>query len=420
MSISTKDKTTLRELAKEAAELAADPVNRKKIEKWTNVNDLSLSAEPVFLTHLWEISHFEIFPESELCCESEEARYYEDYLRRKIYFGRFVDDDNVVEPTIPYKVHAWIEEYPELHVEKKWTGNEGHGAHEFVPVLVNDEDIDKLTDPVLHYDCEATERNRQEALEIFSPFLNVIRQPHYFAAKVVDEYSWLRGMENTYMDMAANQDWIHEALQRITDNYIKRFKLMEDAGIWGMADKSEPLGSAGLQYITGMGDWRSAGDSSTYSPKLEDSWGFTCAEVCNVVSGGMHDEYSMKYDRQIMDMFKYWNVGCCETLDRKIELMKAIPNTRKVSISEWCDTDLAAEEIGSSYVYSYRAAGVPFISTPWDIEGARKEIAAVLEAAKRNSCPLEIVLNIGGTFGGDARRKMNEWTEMVRRLILDL
>jgi len=248
--------------------------------------------------------------------------------------------------------------------------------------------------------------------------LTVVKHPMTFAAKIIDEFSWLRGIEETYIDMADDPEWVHEALKLITNNTIKRFKLLEERDLWGSADKSDPLGSAGLRYVSGMKDWSTAEAPHLFSPKLNDSWGFTCAEVCNCVSNDMHDEFSFTYDKQIMSMFKYINVGCCEVLDKKIDLIKSLGNTRKVSVSEWCDLEKAAQSIGNKYVYSYRAAGVPFIKNPWDRQSAEKEIATVLKAAKEYGCPLEIVLNIGGTFGeGDPRQKLLEWTNMVKGLI---
>lgn len=416
--ISNKEILILRDLAKEVLELSHHPCNLEKRENWRKLNDLERNATPLFITHLWEISTGEVFPKELFKCSSPEAIFYESYLKRKIYFAKEIQDDNVVEPVVYYKPDAWLENFPELQVKKKWANNEMTGAHSFEPVIVNKSDIEKITDPILHYNLKQTQSNFEQTADIFEPILTVVKEPLTFAAKIIDEFSWLRGIEQTYIDMAEDPDWVHEALQLITENTVKRFKLMEDAGLWGTLDKSDPLGSAGLRYVSGMNDWSTVENPNTFATKLNDSWGFTCAEVCNCVSNGMHDEFSFTYDKQIMDLFKYINVGCCEVLDKKIDLVKSLNNTRKVSISEWCDVDKAAENIGTEYVYSYRAAGVHFVESPWNVNAAEKEIASVLNATKRNGCPLEIVLNIGGTLGqGDPRKKLFEWTNMVKRLI---
>jgi len=237
------------------------------------------------------------------------------------------------------------------------------------------------------------------------------------AAKIADEYSWLRGMENTYMDMYDDPDWMKDALERIKKNFISRFTMLEELGIWGTLDNSYPLGSAGLRYATGIPDFRAVDDPFHHKVKLSDSWGFTCAEVFNCVSSSMHDEFSFAYDKDVMNLFKYINVGCCEVLDHKVALAKSLPNTRKLSVSEWCDPEYAAKEIGRQYVYSYRAAGTHFVPYQWNKEEVIKEIKSVLEATKIHNCNTEIVLNIGGTLGANPRQKVIEWSQMVRELI---
>ena len=161
-------------------------------------------------------------------------------------------------------------------------------------------------------------------------------------------------------------------------------------------------------------------DFFNHKVKLSDSWGFTCAEVFNCVSNSMHDEFSFEYDKEVMSLFKVINVGCCEVLDKKIELAGSLTNTRKISVSEWCDPETAAKDIKGNYVLSYRAAGVHFVNDEWDKESAEKEIRSVLEAAKKHNCPTEIVLNIGGTLGKHPREKVIAWSKMVRDLINEI
>lgn len=410
------ERDLLRDLGRRLAELAARESNHARIEQWTRLNALDPHVAPLVLTHLWPRVWNEVLPDSELRCSDETARAYERSLRRRIWSAETLDDDGVVEPVAHYPQTAWLDAYDGLQVQKRWAGEEEEGAAEFVPVIVRKTDIDKLGDPVLHVDPDAAERVRDEALEVFSSVLTVVKSPYTFAAKVADEFSWLRGLANTYTDLVEDPTWVHEALQRIADNFRKRFTLAEDAGVWGVAEKSDPLGSAGLRFAPGLSDWRSVPDPAAFAPKLSESWGFTCHEVFTCASPAMHDEFGFAYDRQLMGLFRYINVGCCETLDAKAPLIRSLPNARKVSVSEWCDVRRAAEAIGPGYVYSYRAAGVPFVQEPWDREAVRREIGAVLDATR--GLPVEIVLNIGGTLGpGDAARKLVEWNRLAGAMV---
>lgn len=414
--IDQRETTILRDLAQRVAEVAATEANAVKTDNWTRMNGLDGSVRPQVLVHLWPLAWDEVKPDTDLQCASRLGQRYERDLRRTIWTAEHLATDNVVEPIIHYPLAYNLDPYDGLHVEKQYAEGHGDGAAEFVPVIVEKSDIDKLREPVLWVDHERNARNREQALEIYSPFLTPLKHPVYFAAKVADEFSWYRGIENTYIDMAMDPGWVHEALQRIADNFRQRFQLLEDAGLWGVPAKGHPLGSAGLRLAPDMPDWRTADDPTTFAPRLGESWGFTCAEVFNCVSPAMHDEFGFEYDRQLMGMFKYISVGCCETLDRKARLIRSLPNARKISVSEWCDVAEAAENIGPDYVYSYRAAGVPFMQNPWNRDAVRAEIGAVLDATR--GCPVEIVLNIGGTMGeGDPARKLIEWCELVKGMV---
>ncbi|GAA0272079.1 hypothetical protein GCM10008922_33300 [Faecalicatena contorta] len=417
--ITSKEREYLRELAKRYSELAHADINEKKRKNWYAINDLSGAAKPVFINHYWPLALNEILPQNSYKCQDQTARQFESYLKTKMFYSKELEDDNVLEPVIYSQQVFGLEDYEGLErkIERTDNDTDESGAYAMVPVIVEDSDIEKLRMPKLTYDKETTRLNYEQAYDIFHPILTVLKKPHTMAAKIADEFSWFRGMENTYMDMYDEPEWMHAALRKITDNFKARFRMLEDAGIWGTLDNSEPLGSAGLRYATGIPDFRDVEDPFTHKVKLRDSWGFTCAEVFNCVSNAMHDEFSYAYDKEVMSLFKYINVGCCEVLDHKIDLIRGLNNARKISVSEWCDVEHAADAIKGDYVYSYRAAGVHFVNDRWDKENAEKEIRSVLTASKKHGCNTEIVLNIGGTLGRHPVEKVKEWSKMVRGLI---
>ena len=46
-----------------------------------------------------------------------------------------------------------------------------------------------------------TQLNYEQAADIFGSILTVVKHPMTFAAKIIDEFSWLRGIEETYIDI---------------------------------------------------------------------------------------------------------------------------------------------------------------------------------------------------------------------------
>ncbi len=411
----------LRTLAQKMRDLSVESVNEKKRQDWTDLNDLQKGTKPLFINHYWPVALGELFPDNFYVCTSNRGKYYEIYMKTRIFYAETLQDDNVIEPVITCPMTFSAKDYKDIERKVKWSSSDTHGetAYEIIPVIKEAQDIENLTDPELIFDRETSERDFREAQEIFEPILTVIKATQTFASKIPDEYSWLRGLEDTYTDMYDDPDWLHDALGKITENFKKRFKLFEEAGLWGAIDNSDPLGSAGLRYATGVSDYRKVkdGDFFNYKAQLKESWGFTCAEVWHCVSPDMHDEFGFEYDKQIVPMFKYMNVGCCEVLDKKIDLVKQIPNVRKVSVSEWCDVKNAAIQLKDDYVYSYRAAGVHFVPDEWDRAAAEKELRTVLSACKENNCLVEIVLNIGGSIGKNAEQKVREWSQLTRSLI---
>ncbi len=420
MNISAFERDYLRDLAAQFKEASQTKENLAKRQGWYDINNLKKGARPLFISHYWPVAMNEIFPKGTYKCTSEDALYFERYFLTKLFYVNTLKDDNVVEPVVYAKMPHWMEDYSKMKREVRRTKeDDGSGAFEMIPQIHEEEDINLISEPILHYNKEEAYADFMETKELFDGVLTTIKRPVYFAAKISDEYSWYRGMENTYMDIYDDPDWMKDALQRIADNFEQRFDLLENAGLWGCLDGSDPLGSAGLRYADGINDWRDVkdGDYFNHNLKTNTDWGFSCSEVFTCVSNDTHKEFSMDFDVKAMERFKFCNVGCCEVLDKKIDLVKPFKNCRKVSVSEWCDYETAAAAIKRDYVYSYRAAGTVFLKDHLDREATEKEIRGVLEASKKHDCCTEIVLNIGGCFGANPLEKAVEWSKYTRELI---
>jgi hypothetical protein len=391
----------LQSLARQLAELAAQPSNHNKAQLWSQLTSLDTSVRPMLLTHLWPLAWSQALPdESNLLCQHETARRYERDLRQRIWTVTNLQDDTVIEPVIRYPHCVTIQPYGGLTVEKIYA-NEDHtqtGAAIFLPEIHKKSDIEKLGDPIVRVDTALREAYRLEAESIFGGILDVIPEGIYFAAKVIDEWVELRGMGPVYYDVVDDPAWMHEALQIVTDNFHSRFLQCEELGVWGPWDAADPLGSTGLRFNPEVPNYPEV--QARGRLMLNESWAFTCAEAFTKVSPHMHDQFAFAYDRQLMPLFRYANIGCCEVLSDRIDYIRSIPNARRITVSEWADLEKAALAMGTDYVYGYKPSGVPFISEPWDSEMVRKEISTVLERSQ--GCVVEIILNIGGTLGADA------------------
>ncbi|MBE0698772.1 MAG: hypothetical protein IH586_17775, partial [Anaerolineaceae bacterium] len=408
LQIPQSEVVILRSLARRIAELAAVAENQHKAQMWSRLTDLDHSVRPMLLTHLWELAWSQVLPdETTLLCQHETARRYERDMRQRLWTVENLNDDTVIEPVIRYPHCVTIKPYGSLAVKKVYAGSDhSHiGAGIFLPEITRKSDIEKLSDPIVRVDTDLREQYRRQADEVFGDILDVIPEGIYFAAKVIDEWAELRGMAQLYLDMIDDPQWTHAALQIIADNFRSRFTQCENLGVWGPWDASDPLGSTGLRFNPEIPNYPQVKQRGQL--KLNESWAFTCAEAFTTVSPKMHDRFAFHYDRQLMPLFRFANIGCCEVLSDRIDYIRSIPNARRITVSEWANLEKAASSIGTDFVYGYKPSGVPFISKPWNPEMVRKEIREVLTHSR--GCIVEIILNIGGTLGEDPGRQLIEW-----------
>ena len=73
-------------------------------------------------------------------------------------------------------------------------------------------------------------------------------------------------------------------------------------------------------------------------------WGCSNAQIFSEVSPEMHWEFALEHDLRWLERWGLTYYGCCEPLDRKIDLLRRIPNLRKISVSPWCNTERVVEQ----------------------------------------------------------------------------
>ena len=105
-----------------------------------------------------------------------------------------------------------------------------------------------------------------------------------------------------------------------------------------------------------------------------------------------------------------------ERPDVKVEILKSIPNLRKVSVSPWADIDKSVRDLGGRYVLSYKPNPAIFAEESWDPHSARAALRAALDRMK--GCAVEVIMKDISTVRYQPRR-LWEWcaiaTEEVMR-----
>ena len=138
------------------------------------------------------------------------------------------------------------------------------------------------------------------------------------------------------------------------------------------------------------GDWRLCdhqNQAMPYAEELADPaptprpvtrkqlWGFCAAQEFTLVSPAMHDEFMLQYQLPILEKFGLVAYGCCEDLTEKIDMLRQIPNLRRIAVTPLANVRRCAEQIGTDYVFSWRPNPAEMVCCGFDPDHVRTATA---------------------------------------------
>lgn len=405
MSLSAKDKHILRDLAKRLAEIAALPVQQEKAELWTKLNRLE-RVRPLVM--LYNATWHETKDEIQCEAEDEWARGQEWGLRAQLYHWEHMRDDHVYEAKIssPIVINCtgWGLATDATRPEHKF------GAARYNPVIADDADPEIVPMPTVTVDREETERQYQQLCDVYDGILTVEKRGvcgHWFS--IMDQFIQWRGLEKTFADMIDRPDWVHGWMERLTQWWLSAVDQYEKLNVLSLNNGNNTVGPGGL----GFTDALPQADFDGTHVRCKDQWAHATTQIFADVSPAMHIEFALNYEKRFLSRFGLASYGCCEPLDKKIDILKTIPNLRRVSMSPWVDVARGAEGLGSDYVFSYKPNPAVLGMPTWDVDYARNLLRDVF--AKTRGCVVEVLMKDLHTCRGEPRR-MWEWVDMAMQL----
>lgn len=405
--INRHDRLILRDLAKQAAEIAALPLMAERIAEWKRHNSLR-PGRPMILVFP-EGAWCEILPDSALQCEEETARRIEMQLRQwYIYAYEHFDSDNVVtgDWTVSKVVHnsGWG-----LYA-KHHDSTEARGSWGFEPVINEPDDLKKLKFPVISYDAEATEEHLNGARELFGDILEVkLKGVSHVSFHLMGMYTQLRGLQETMLDMYENPEMLHEAMAYLEEGNRQVVQQYIDLNLLSLNNDNTYHSSGG----NGFTDELPKPDYNPHRIRPCDMWASAEAQEMALVSPEQHEEFILQYERRLMEPFGLNGYGCCEDLTRKLDYVLTIPNIRRISIAPWADVDICAEKLQNKAIFSWKP-NPSYIAEAFNIDFLRGYISHTLDAAK--NCRLEMILKDTHTCDGHPER-FDQWTKLARQLV---
>jgi len=284
------------------------------------------------------------------------------------------------------------------------------GAAKYNPVIADDADPSMIPMPTITVDWEATEQNYQRFSEIYDGILKVEKRGHAgYGFAIMDSFIQWRGLQNTFTDMIDRPEWVHSWMERMTQWHLSRLDQLEEHNVLSLNNGNNGVGSGGLGFTDEL---PKPGFDGIHVRSI-DLWGHATTQIFSEVSPAMHDEFALAYERRFLSRFGLSNYGCCEPLDKKIDIIKSISNLRRVSMSPWIDPELGAEGLKRDYIFSYKPNPAIIGMEKWDKGLARKILKNVLDKAR--GCVVEVVMKDLHSCRKEPWR-MWEWVKMATQL----
>lgn len=409
MKASQHDIDLIRRLGAAIAAIADNPVNEQRKKLWTAMNDLKKVRPLVYVMESempWK--ELEIEDELTLRCENRYLRDLECQFRRTLYLWNHAQGDMVVENVVHIPLSIRDSGFG-IAVSAEAMGVSEPGvvnSRHFIPQITDEKDIEKIRMPEVSLNREESDAIHEicrNALEGIIP----VRQSGVRGASIApwDFLVMLTGIEEILIDMYARPEYVHKLIDRCTRAFIARYDQLEALGCLALNNDNSRTGG-GYNYTDDL-------PGKDFDPKhvrRNNMWGRVMAQIFAAVSPEMHMEFALRYEIRYLEKFGLNYYGCCEPLHKKIDILRKIPNLRKISMSPWVDDEEGATSIGSDFVYSLKANPAIMAGDEWDSVQARKEIAERLD--KTRNCAVEIVMKDLSTVRNQPQR-LWEWTRIA-------
>jgi hypothetical protein len=412
MALSAHDTDILRRLAEEQARIAALPIHREKAELWRRLNDLEPVRPMVWIN---EICWNEMNVNDELTCRCADpwARQVETSLRQLLYQWHHLPADMIVDDYIPCPLVIGSTGFglsEDVDIVQTDPTN-GVVSRHFHPQIVAPRDIDKIKTPVITHDVAASEALFHQMQAIFGDILPVRQvgiKGTWFAPW--DELIRWWGVEQAMRDLVDRPEMVEAAISRLVDAYTGMLDQWEALNLLTLNADNTRVGSGGYAYTSAL----PAPGCDPAHVRTIDNWGNATAQIFGSVSPRMHWDFALKHEMRWLSRWGLTYYGCCEPLDIKMELMRKIPNLRKISMSPWVNVARALQLVGCDYVFSRKPNPAVLAENTWHPDTARADLADFLAQAR--GCCVEIILKDISTVRYQPQR-LWEWAQMAMEMV---
>lgn len=404
---SQKDREILRDLVKQYKDCCERPGQQELRKLWKAHNSLK-PTRPLVTVMAGGNAGEKEFKNMEKLCEDLEFRTIEQSLRRFLWVAT-LNDDTIFEPWIGVGAERILPPDSVWGIKPGFAQSAEGGKNMFhdVPIKTR-EDMKKMIKPAHKIDEEKTKARFEYIRDAVGDILPVVvNRASVFSgwrADISTDITQFLGMEQLMIMMYEDPDWLREILTFMRD------------GILAGQDQADAAGD--MSYFNGNNQ------SMPYSEELPDPsqkggakrsqlWGYFAAQEFTLISPEMHEEFMLNYQLPIIKPYGLTAYGCCEDLTKKIDMLRKVPNLRRIAVTPVADVGKCAEQIKKDYVLSWRP-NPAHISCGFDEARIRGIIAEGLKKSK--NCFVDITLKDITTVENQPER-IPRWVQIVREEI---
>lgn len=398
----------LRRLVEELATAAASPVHREKAELWRRLNDLDSVRPMVWIN---EIPWHEMNVNDELTLETRHpwAREWETTLRQTLYQWRHLPADMVLSDFLecPLAIHSTdFGIVEDVDVARTDAANPIVSRHFHIQIR-SAKDLDKIQMPKVTHVAEATEERLRVMREVAAGCLPVrkVGQTHIWFTPWDYLIRWW-GVAEAMLDLYDRPELVNEGVDRMVKAWMTELDQFVAQGLLSPDANNTRVGSGGYGYATAL----AAPSPGALGVPTSQMWGCSNAQIFSEVSPEMHWEFALRHDLPWLSRWGLNYYGCCEPLDTKLDLLRRIPNLRKISMNFRIRPDRAVGNVGEQYVFSYKPNPAFLAEDTFRLHEMRAELERVLDRAR--GCHVELIMKDISTVRYQPQR-LWQWAAMA-------
>ena len=401
------DKDVLRALARQVEEIAALPIQQQRASLWRQHNRLQ-TPRPLVLVEPeggWD----ELVPEASLQCADPLARDWERQLRRRIFRHERIGDDAPI--TDLFRVGWGVSNFRDFGLGAIHRRTADKGAEIWDAPIRSAADVERLRRPEVVIDRDGTARREALAREVFEPHLRVeVGGPLWWTLGLTQDLIYLRGLMQVMMDLYDDPALVHALMAFLRDAYMHALDRLEAEGVLSLNNLPDShVGSGGR----GCTDELPAPDFDGHVRPI-DLWALAESQEFSEVGPAQFAEFVLQYQLPLINRFGLACYGCCEPVHNRLDLLiDAIPRLRRVSVSPWCDRQIAADKLGRRIIFSYKPNPALICRAQPGWQEAEQALRETLLIA--DDCCVEMVLKDTHTFCHDPARP-GRWAAMALRV----